>query len=133
MFLPGYTDIVALLVASGAKLNVNDLHYGTPLHAACSMTMPSVACIRFLLKAGMITEEKNYLKFLKSSLISSYKNSVQWNFYRSLTCLEKFAGAGVNAIKNHKTPLHYIAMYSKSVEAAQLLLAYGANVYMQDK
>ncbi|XP_050727949.1 ankyrin repeat and SOCS box protein 13-like isoform X1 [Eriocheir sinensis] len=90
--LRGYTDIVSLLVASGAKLNVNDLHYGTPLHAACSMTMPSIACIRFLLKAG----------------------------------------AGVNAIKNHKTPLHYIAMYSKSVEAAQLLLAYGANVYMQD-
>lgn len=44
-----------------------------------------------------------------------------------------FAGASVNAIKNHKTPLHYIAMYSKSVEATQLLLAYGANAYMQDR
>ncbi|XP_045103595.1 ankyrin repeat and SOCS box protein 13-like isoform X1 [Portunus trituberculatus] len=90
--LRGYTDIVALLVTAGADLNVNDLHYGTPLHAACSMQAPSADCIKFLLRAG----------------------------------------ASVNAIKNHKTPLHYIAMYSKSVEATQLLLAYGANAYMQD-
>lgn len=90
--LRGYTDIVALLIDAGAKLNVNDLHYGTPLHAACSMQSPSLPCIRHLLKSG----------------------------------------AKVNAIKNHKTPLHFIAMYSKSEEAAQLLLAYGADVYLKD-
>lgn len=90
--LRGYTDIVTVLILAGAKLNVNDLHYGTPLHAACSMQFPSLTCISFLLKSG----------------------------------------ANVNAIKNHKTPLHLIAMFSKSDEAAQLLLAYGADVYMKD-
>ncbi|KAK8748964.1 hypothetical protein OTU49_015617 [Cherax quadricarinatus] len=90
--LRGYTDIVTVLIIAGAKLNVNDLHYGTPLHATCSMQFPSISCINFLLKSG----------------------------------------ASVNAIKNHKTPLHLIAMYSKSEDAAQLLLAYGADVYMKD-
>ncbi|XP_042224736.1 ankyrin repeat and SOCS box protein 13-like isoform X2 [Homarus americanus] len=90
--LRGHTDIVSVLIIAGAKLNVNDLHYGTPLHATCSMQSPSIACIRYLLKSG----------------------------------------ASVNAIKNHTTPLHIICMYSKSEEAAQLLLAYGANVYLKD-
>ncbi|XP_047499553.1 ankyrin repeat and SOCS box protein 13-like isoform X1 [Penaeus chinensis] len=90
--LRGHTQIVALLIQEGARLNCNDLHYGTPLHAACSMQRPSISCIHHLLKSG----------------------------------------ASVNALKNHKTPLHLIAMNSKSEAATELLIAYGANVYLKD-
>lgn len=90
--LRGHTEIVALLITAGAHLNPNDTHYGTPLHAACSMQSPSVNCIKYLLKSGV----------------------------------------KVNAIKNHKTPLHYIAMNSKNEDATKYLLIYGANPYLKD-
>ncbi|XP_064093463.1 ankyrin repeat and SOCS box protein 13-like isoform X1 [Macrobrachium nipponense] len=89
--LRGNTEIVALLIAAGAHLDPNDTHYGTPLHAACSMGTPSLSCIRCLLKSGV----------------------------------------KVNAIKNHKTPLHYIAMNSRNADAARLLLQYGADPYLK--
>lgn len=68
----GYTDIVALLVTAGADLNVNDLHYGTPLHAACSMQAPSADCIKFLLRAG---------KPSCNNLNSSTYNENSWRNY----------------------------------------------------
>ncbi|XP_068212796.1 ankyrin repeat and SOCS box protein 13-like isoform X1 [Palaemon carinicauda] len=89
--LRGNTEIVSLLIAAGAYLDPNDTHYGTPLHAACSMGSPSLSCIKCLLKSGV----------------------------------------KVNAIKNHKTPLHYIAMNSKSIDAARVLLQYGADPYLR--
>lgn len=42
-------------------------------------------------------------------------------------------GANANALKNHRTPLHLVASQSCSEEAALLLIAYGANVYLRNK
>ncbi|KAK4305886.1 hypothetical protein Pmani_022249 [Petrolisthes manimaculis] len=50
--LRGHTEVVKCLIQAGAKLDANDLHYGTPLHAACSRTTPSLTCIRLLLQSG---------------------------------------------------------------------------------
>ena len=42
-------------------------------------------------------------------------------------------GARVNALMNHKTPLHLVAMKSRDVGVAELLITYGANVYLRNR
>lgn len=50
--ISGHTEVVGCLIQAGAKLDAHDLHYGTPLHAACSRSTAPVSCIRLLLQAG---------------------------------------------------------------------------------
>lgn len=89
--MKGHASCVDLLISKGAKLNVTDRQYGTPLHAACVAYKINIDCIVSLIQAG----------------------------------------ADVNATIVHKTPLH-IAAYRNSLSMVQLLLNYGANVYMRD-
>ncbi|KAL7638654.1 UNVERIFIED_CONTAM: hypothetical protein RMT77_011226 [Armadillidium vulgare] len=63
--LRGNAEIVSLLIKAGAVINSSDLHYGTPLHAVCSMREPNVECIRTLLKAGA---KVNAIKIHKTPL-----------------------------------------------------------------
>lgn len=52
LFFSGRAEIAAILISAGAEINLSDLHYGTPLHAVCSMRNPNLECIKILIKAG---------------------------------------------------------------------------------
>lgn len=51
-YFKGHVDCVNLLISKGAKLNVTDRTYGTPLHAACVAYKVSTECIISLIQAG---------------------------------------------------------------------------------
>lgn len=51
--LPGNSDCVQLLIATGACLEAYDLYYGTPLHVACANQHTN--CVKELLNAGELS------------------------------------------------------------------------------
>lgn len=51
MFILGSLDCISVLIRAGARLNANDCHFGTPLHAATVMNRPN--CAKLLLQAGI--------------------------------------------------------------------------------
>ncbi len=51
--MKGHASCVDLLISKGAKLNVTDRQYGTPLHAACVAYKINIDCIVSLIQAGL--------------------------------------------------------------------------------
>lgn len=51
-FLSGNPQVVRLLIASGAKLEAFDVHFGPPLHIACAKE--HLNCVKELLTAGVL-------------------------------------------------------------------------------
>ncbi|XP_068212797.1 ankyrin repeat and SOCS box protein 13-like isoform X2 [Palaemon carinicauda] len=107
--LTGDVEITQYLLQKGAWINAQSIDNSTPLCDACAGG--SVECVKLLLNLGAAVNPPLLLS----------------------TPLHEAAlrGVKVNAIKNHKTPLHYIAMNSKSIDAARVLLQYGADPYLR--
>lgn len=94
--ISGHTEVVRYLIQAGAKLDAHDLHYGTPLHAACSRSVPSLSCIRALLQAGepqivhlYIKHLIHYSNFLYCTVIATYPYFCPHDFRSQCKCPEE--------------------------------------------
>lgn len=63
--MKGHASCVDLLISKGAKLNVTDRQYGTPLHAACVAYKINIDCIVSLIQAGL-TELLHFLSTISN-------------------------------------------------------------------
>lgn len=52
LLLQGNVDVVKLMIASGARLEAYDVHFGPPLHIACAKE--HMDCVKEMLKAGQV-------------------------------------------------------------------------------
>ncbi|CAL4128441.1 unnamed protein product [Meganyctiphanes norvegica] len=156
--LTGIVDMVNLLIAKGAWINAQSIDNTTPLCDACSSG--NIECVRLLLQHGAIVNppflrstplhEAAIRGFAEIALLlikaganvhandlhygTALHNACSSSKDPNLECIQNLlnGGSNVNAIMNHATPLHRIAINSQSVAATELLLAYGADVYSRD-
>ncbi|KAK7075904.1 Ankyrin repeat and SOCS box [Halocaridina rubra] len=155
--LTGDIEISQYLIQRGAWINAESIDNSTPLCDACAGG--SVECVKLLLAHGATVNpplplstplheaalrgHTAVVEILISSGAYLNKNDTHYGTplhaaccmqNPSIDCIHYLlkSGVKVNAIKNHKTPLHYVAMTSKNPEATRLLLMYGANPYLRD-
>ena len=64
----GHVDCLQELVTAGGKLEGMDLHFGTPLHAACFRE--SIQCAKVLLKAGTVQGPISWLCLPPNSVLT---------------------------------------------------------------
>ncbi|XP_076057597.1 ankyrin repeat and SOCS box protein 13-like isoform X2 [Oratosquilla oratoria] len=155
--LAGKMDIVRYLVENGALVNANSIDNSTPLCDACAGG--SVEVVQYLLDCGAQVNPPLLLstplheaalrgntpvvallvdagaRLTASDLhYGTPLHAVCSRNNPSVKCIQILlqAGAHANALKTHRTPLHLIAMNSNSVDAASVLLEYGANIYLKD-
>lgn len=121
----GNKNCVQLLLNLGAKVNPPFVR-STPLHEAARKGFSEI--VDLLIKAGANVHANDmvYGTALHAACAALPKPDIK--------CIKYLlnGGANVNAIITHTTPLHRIARNSQNLEAAELLLAYGANVHSKD-
>ncbi|CAI5637557.1 ankyrin repeat and SOCS box protein 13a.1 isoform X4 [Oreochromis niloticus] len=104
-FLSGNPQVVRLLIASGAKLEAFDVHFGPPLHIACAKG--HLNCVKELLTAGA---NVNAVKFHEIAL----HHAARVSMVEMIELLVEF-GANVYASDNlGRKPIDYTTPASPS-------------------
>jgi ankyrin repeat protein len=120
----GRNDIVELLLASGAKVDVpHDINRETALLAAIRLKDPNL--VRKLLVAGMTINENTKHRYKTTSVLPAITD---WGYYPLIQEMIA-AGADINATERvgGKTSLS-IAVENKNSAIIELLLNAGANI-----
>ncbi|XP_046639772.1 ankyrin repeat and SOCS box protein 13-like isoform X1 [Daphnia pulicaria] len=122
----GQTEVAKLLIESNASVNPTILidPLNSPLHEA--VMKGHIQCVKLLISKGakLNAADRHYGTPLHAACVA-YKINIDC----ILSLIQ--AGADVNATIVHKAPLH-IAAYRNLFSVVQLLLNYGADVYMRD-
>lgn len=121
----GNIECVKLLLSHGATVNPPFLR-STPLHEAALRGFPEIVLLLINTGANVHANDLHYGTALHNTCSASKEPNLE--------CIQNLlnGGSNVNAIMNHATPLHRIAINSQSVAATELLLSYGADVYSRD-
>lgn len=120
------TELVELLIANGAPINVVDDDNRTPLHDAC--WHGAFNCAKLLIKLGIKVNvlDKDRNSPLHYAAISG-----------SVECMRLLISTGKIDLntpdaETDKTPLHYVCQRG-SIGCADVLIAAGADVNVQDR
>ena len=124
-------DDMLFLLDHGADVNALDEDHSTPLHVVSQFGNAKVASL--LLEHDANIHVRNMNNQTPLHIISSRSGNMSSNEYIHMLWLFLEHGADIDALDdNHSTPLH-LALPSGSVEAARLLLEYGASIHVQNK
>eukprot|EP01088_Endostelium_zonatum_P001747 TRINITY_DN1209_c0_g3_i2.p1 TRINITY_DN1209_c0_g3~~TRINITY_DN1209_c0_g3_i2.p1 ORF type:complete len:429 (-),score=121.70 TRINITY_DN1209_c0_g3_i2:97-1383(-) len=156
----GSLDVIQILLEQGADVNKQDDNGNTPLHAAVGDG--NIECCRLLLdaKADINVQEKMHgdtplhkvvapddfedlcQLFIKRGAIVDIKNNVGATPLMkaaeagSIGCMDKLLAAGADCKlqdNSGNTAMHRAVLCSSAVEAASLLLQYGAESEIENK
>ena len=117
---PYVTEIVHILLDSGADLSTPNDTSETPLQIACERNFTQVA--EFLLKRGCEANTINVHSYSPLHYAAKHNNRK-----RTERLLQYGADASIKTDEDEMTPLH-LAARNKSVHAAQVLLQHGVDV-----
>ncbi|XP_072529152.1 ankyrin repeat and SOCS box protein 13 [Salminus brasiliensis] len=153
----GQTQCVRLLLDAGAQVDARNVDGSTPLCEACSVG--SFECVKLLLDYGATVNpaltsrttsplheacmggsaECVKLVIAKGASLEAYDLYSGTPLHvacanQHLECVKVLlnAGAKVNAARLHETALHHAAK-ANNMEMIELLVEFGANVYVKDK
>ena len=124
-------DDMQFLLDHGADVDALDDDHSTPLHIVSQFGNAKAASL--LLEHHPNIHVRNMDNQTPLHIISSRSGNMSSNEYIHMLWPLLEHGADIDALdNNHSTPLHS-ALYSGNVEAARLLLDYGASIHIQNK
>jgi ankyrin repeat protein len=121
-----YVDIVYLLLANGADVNLATHHEVTPLQHACRIGNPEI--VKLLLKAGADVNHPGYEKFDGSPLTTAAAYG-----YKEIVSILLEAGADPNMTDQKGQTALVAAAKNNNIEIVRVLLKAGADPSIKDK